>query len=393
MKYTIHQLEQAIRQQSLNESQILLEKKLEEAHALFAQVKKDIRMMNESNDPTSNKVEDVIDVTESHLSDFKTPEDFQRFVEKNRDKVEAALKKMPEKKKSLYQKAWDLVCKAAKGTMSFIVSNFVSIAMAILVLTLGWVYRNELKYVWEYIKSVIDAWRGKDQEQRFKKYQEQAKKVAAAAADFTKTDSKKASNEIYKGVAKDLRTTEEGRKFLKELANLPVKYAEAAENLNGANSYSDEVQNDPTGIKTAFKSDGALTSALKNDLHGISIACRKACGFKPIEGDDKWDLFDLGYIQDDIDASKANEQFLKNVAKVEQEIYQACANAKDVPTAKQEIGKLYVKYARDIIDMSDEANATRSKATKTRTNTWMGIGELVGLFPPEVTLATRLMQK
>lgn len=374
MKYTIHQLEQAIEQCSANEQQILLKKNLAEAHAKFAHFKRNATMLTESNDSTSKHVEAAIDATESHLKDLKTPEDFQKFVEKNRGKVEEALKQMPEDKKPGYQKAWDLVCKAAKGTVKFIASNFVALTTAILIIVLGWVFRDELKKVWKFLKAVWDALTGKSGEKRHAAYLDQAKKTNAAAQEFKDANATKTRNEMYRAVVQDFEKTEDGQAMLKKLRALPVRYAKAMEAKNGAEKFAEEVAEDPSGIVTAFtKKDGAFVSSLQNLLHGISIKTAEAAGFEPNKDDKtgiKWDFFDIGYIQNDIDASKVNERFFKDVSKVEYDLYKACANAKDVLSAKRAMWEVYKKYASNSIDAEKLAFDVNMDAVKRRTDTW-----------------------
>ena len=262
MKYTIAQIRHALESHSLNESQ-LFEKRLSEVHEMFMQIKKRVRRLNESNDENSKTFEKTIDVTERHMKDLKTPEDFKRFVEKNRDKVETALKNMPEKKRPAYKRAWDIVCKAAKGTAKFIMDNFALIAQAVLVLVLVWVFRDALGWL-------RDAIMGDHERKRLEEYTQAVEGTAEAAREFTTSAKKTAKNDFYKGFVQRVRETPEGKKVLASITKVQIDKGIEAIKLQQAKDMRALYDQDPSGWKWKFEQFGkSYEDAVAMVLHSI----------------------------------------------------------------------------------------------------------------------------
>ena len=262
MKYTIAQIRHALESHSLNESQ-LFEKRLSEVHEMFMQIKKRGRRLNESNDENSKTFEKTIDVTERHMKDLKTPEDFKRFVEKNRDKVESALKNMPEKKRPAYKRAWDIVCKAAKGTAKFIMDNFAIIAQAVLVLVLVWVFRDALGWL-------RDAIMGDHERKRLEEYTKAVEGTAEAAKEFTASAKKTAKNDYYKGFVQQVKKTEEGRKVLASITKVQIDKGVEAIKLQQAKDMRAAYDQDPSGWKWKWEQLGkSYEDAAAMILHSI----------------------------------------------------------------------------------------------------------------------------
>lgn len=262
MKYTIAQIRHALESHSLNESQ-LFEKRLSEVHEMFMQLKRRVRRLNESNDENSKTFEKTIDVTERHMKDLKTPEDFKRFVEKNRDKVETALKNMPEKKRPAYKRAWDIVCKAAKGTVKFIINNFAIIAQAVLVLVLVWVFRDALGWL-------RDAIMGDHERKRLEEYTKAVEGTAEAAKEFTTLAKKTAKNDYYKGFVQKVRQTPEGKKILANITKVQIDKGVEAIKLQQAKDMRAAYDQDPSGWKWKWEQLGkSYEDAAAMILHSI----------------------------------------------------------------------------------------------------------------------------
>ena len=262
MKYTIAQIRSALESHSLNESQ-LFEKRLSEVHEMFMQLKRRVRRLNESNDENSKTFEKTVDVTERHMKDLKTPEDFKRFVEKNRDKVETALKNMPEKKRPAYKRAWDIVCKAAKGTAKFIMNNFALIAQAVLVLVLVWVFRDALGWL-------RDAVMGDHERKRLEEYTKAVEGTAEAAREFTTSAKKTAKNDYYKGFVQKAKQSAEGKKILANITKVQIDKGIEAIKLQQAKDMRALYDEDPSGWKWKFKEFGkSYEDAAAMVLHSI----------------------------------------------------------------------------------------------------------------------------
>ena len=197
------------------------------------------------------------------MKDLKTPEDFKRFVEKNRDKVETALKNMPEKKRPAYKRAWDIVCKAAKGTAKFIMNNFALIAQAVLVLVLVWVFRDALGWL-------RDAVMGDHERKRLEEYTKAVEGTAEAAKEFTTSAKKTAKNDYYKGFVQKAKETPEGKKILANITKVQIDKGIEAIKLQQAKDMRAAYDDDPSGWKWKWEQFGkSYEDAAAMVLHSI----------------------------------------------------------------------------------------------------------------------------
>lgn len=106
-------------------------------------------ILQESEENDKQKVKDEVG---KYAQDPKKVKD---FVKKNRDKVEATLKKIDEKHRPLYKRAWDFLCYAVKKGVNFIFDHIFDILKLIAILTIGFFCFPLLKKMWKYIEDVL----------------------------------------------------------------------------------------------------------------------------------------------------------------------------------------------------------------------------------------------
>jgi len=89
------------------------------------------------------------------LSKIKSKEDLKKFMKENADEIKENYKKSDEKTKSVLEGIWDTLCKAVKGTASFVIDHIGGILTLTGILYLG----NKIGW-----KNIRDAITGEDPE-------------------------------------------------------------------------------------------------------------------------------------------------------------------------------------------------------------------------------------
>lgn len=360
MKYSRKHIEKAIE----HWNNILLEQHgRPEMHEMFNQLRHSnilLEKKSSKGDEKNKKIyRKVLDKTEKYVEGLKTPEDLQKFVERNRSKVEEALSKMDGEKKSKYQKAWDFICSAASKTVSFIASNIVLIAQMILVLVLGWVFRDQLKWIW-------GLFFGKHEEQRHGQYQDAVKKTEDAAKQHLDASKEIAKDDYFKEFVQKCKSSdgEGGKKLLDKMASVQIDKGIEAARLAAAEEMRASYDKDPSGM--SFKLDKALGSTYEDAL---AMVCRS---IRQTVADDQWntlvdgklealrskgdvlskmladkleeyakldtsDKFEMGYTRADIEGQNAVTTATLAQADVQTKLRDACKNASNYNSAASKI--------------------------------------------------------